>query len=84
MKASPKTMWVDQPMYRVRIEPDRVSVMNFDITELHVQLDKYYNHVDDLPNWVKERLAIALEVSLGIVQHSPSLPHSTSGSTAED
>lgn len=58
-----KTMWHDQPMYRVRVDPDRVSVMHFDITELDVQLDKYYNHVDDLPNWVKERLAVLMMTS---------------------
>ena len=50
-------------MYRVRIDLDRVVVMNFDLTDLDVHLDKYYNHVDDLPNWVKERLAVLMMTS---------------------
>lgn len=50
-------------MYRVCITPERVSVMNFDIPAMDVCLDGVYNHVDDLPNWVKGRLAILMMTS---------------------
>ena len=54
---------INQPMYRVCITPNRVSVMNFDVTDMDVCLDKAYNRVDDLPNWVKERLAVLMMTS---------------------
>jgi hypothetical protein len=50
-------------MYRVSIKEQGVHVMNFDITDMDVNLDTHYNRVDDLPNWVKERLALLLMTS---------------------
>jgi hypothetical protein len=55
--------WVNEPMYRVSIKEQGVHVMNFDITDMDVNLDTHYNRVDDLPNWVKERLALLLMTS---------------------
>lgn len=54
---------IDKPMYRIAMCKDRVTVMNFDITDMDGCLDRVYNHVDDLPNWVKERLAILMMTS---------------------
>ena len=58
-----KMMGTDEPIYRVCIAPDRVTVMNFDLTDMAVCLDTQYNCVDDLPNWVKERLAVLMMTS---------------------
>lgn len=54
---------INQPMYRVCITLAGVSVMNFDITDMDVCLDKTYNCIDALPNWIKERLAVLMMTS---------------------
>ena len=58
-----KSLGIDQPMYRVCITPERVEVMSFELADMDVPLDAYYNRVDDLPNWVNERLALLMMTS---------------------
>lgn len=48
----------DDNTYRVSIFPDGVDVVCFGLESVDSQLEGHYDRVDDLPGWVKERLAV--------------------------
>jgi hypothetical protein len=52
------TMIDDDRVYRVSIFPDGVDVVCFGLSSIDSKLEGHYDRVDDLPNWVKERLAV--------------------------
>jgi hypothetical protein len=48
----------DDSIYRVSIFSDRVDVVCFGLESVDSCLEGHYDRIDDLPNWVKERLAV--------------------------
>jgi hypothetical protein len=51
----------DDNIYRILIVPDRaVETLCFGVSRVDCALARCYDCVDDLPNWVKERLAVLL------------------------
>lgn len=48
----------DDNIYRVSIFPDGVDVVCFGLDSVDSQLEGHYDRIDDLPDWVKERLAV--------------------------
>jgi len=64
------SMVSDNDTYRLAItKKGKVEVMCFGFTSVDRELKPSYNSVDDLPNWVKERLAV-----LSIVDPTPPTP----------
>lgn len=64
------SMVCDEDTYRLAItKKGKVEVMCFGFTSVDRELKPSYNSVDDLPNWVKERLAV-----LSIVDPTPPTP----------
>jgi hypothetical protein len=60
----------DNDTYRLAItKKGKVEVMCFGFTSVDRELKPSYNSVDDLPNWVKERLAV-----LSIIDPTPPTP----------
>ena len=57
-----KTAWMsmvgDDNIYRVQMKPDGIYVVCFGLESIDSCLSGHYDRIDDLPNWVKERLAI--------------------------
>lgn len=49
---------LDGLTYRVSVSPHGVNVICFGIESVDSTLEGHYDRIDDLPNWVKERLAI--------------------------
>lgn len=49
---------LDDKIYRVSIFPDGVDVICLGLDNVDSNLEGHYDHVDDLPNWVQERLAV--------------------------
>ena len=63
-------MVCDDTTYRIVItKKGIVEVMCFGVASVDCVLESQYNTVDDLPNWVKERLAVLL-----IVDPTPPIP----------
>lgn len=48
----------DDNTYRISIFPDGVDVMCFGLESVDSCLEGHYDRIDDLPNWVKERIAV--------------------------
>lgn len=48
----------DEKIYRVSIFPDGVDVICLGLDSVDSTLEGHYDHVDDLPDWVKERIAV--------------------------
>jgi hypothetical protein len=48
----------DDNIYRVSIFPDGVDVVCFGLDSIDSKLEGHYDRIDDLPDWVKERLAV--------------------------
>jgi len=57
MLNEPRTVG-DDSIYRVSIFPDGVDVVCFGLDSVDSCLEGHYDRIDDLPNWVKERLAV--------------------------
>lgn len=64
--ASVSSMWMvdmtgipnDDNTYRIGIFPDGIDVICFGLESVDSQLEGHYDRIDDLPNWVKERIAV--------------------------
>ena len=50
----------DDNVYRVVVFHDGVDVMCFGLASVDSHIDGHYDSPDDLPNWVKERLAVLM------------------------
>lgn len=50
----------DDNIYRVSVFPDGVDVMCFGLASVDSGIDGHYDQTDDLPEWVKERLAVLM------------------------
>jgi len=48
----------DDNTYRISIFPDGVDVVCFGLESVDSCLEGHYDRIDDLPNWVKERIAV--------------------------
>lgn len=51
-------------LFRVEIEPSKVTVVCLGTERIDPSEEGEYNSVDDLPNWVQERLAILMMMSI--------------------
>ena len=54
---------LDDNIYRVGIFPDGIDVMCFGLSSVDSGIDGHYDLSDDLPDWVKERLAVLMILS---------------------
>jgi hypothetical protein len=50
----------DDKTYRVRVYADGIDVVCFGLESVDSALEGHYDRVDDLPDWVKERLAVLM------------------------
>jgi hypothetical protein len=48
----------DDNIYRVSLFPDGVDIVCFGLDSIDSCLEGHYDRIDDLPDWVKERLAV--------------------------
>ena len=48
----------DDNTYRISIFPDGIDVVCFGLESVDSCLEGHYDRIDDLPNWVKERIAV--------------------------
>ena len=48
----------DDNTYRISVFPDGVDVVCFGLESVDSVLEGHYDRIDDLPDWVKERLAV--------------------------
>jgi hypothetical protein len=55
-----QTVVHDDNIYRVSIFPDGVDVVCFGLSSIDSDIDGHYHDTDDLPEWVKERLAVLM------------------------
>lgn len=53
----------DDNIYRVSLFPDGIDVMCFGLSSIDSNVDGHYDISDDLPEWVKERLAVLMILS---------------------
>jgi len=53
----------DDGIYRVEVVGSGLEILGFGLSSVDSPLAGHYDHVDDLPNWVKERLAILMITS---------------------
>ena len=53
----------DDNVYRVSIHPDGVDVIGFGLFGVDSFFEGHYSRPDDLPEWVKERLAVLMITS---------------------
>lgn len=53
----------DDNIYRVSIFPDGIDIVCFGLSRIDSDISGHYDQVDDLPNWVKERLAVLMITS---------------------
>jgi hypothetical protein len=53
----------DDNIYRVSVFPDGIDVMCFGLGSIDSDISGHYDRTDDLPNWVKERLAVLMITS---------------------
>ena len=51
---------LDDNIYRVSIFPDGVDVLCLGMESIDSEIAGHYDRVDDLPDWVKERLAVLM------------------------
>ena len=50
----------DDNIYRVSVFPDGVDILCFGLSSIDSDINGHYDRSDDLPNWVKERLAVLM------------------------
>jgi hypothetical protein len=50
----------DDKTYRVRVYAEGIDVVCFGLESVDSALEGHYDRVDDLPDWVKERLAVLM------------------------
>ena len=50
-------------IYRVSVFPDGIDVLCFGLASVDSDINGHYARTDDLPNWVKERLAVLMITS---------------------
>jgi hypothetical protein len=50
----------DDNIYRVSIFPDGVDIVCFGLSSIDSDIDGHYDQTDDLPEWLKERLAVLM------------------------
>ena len=53
----------DDNIYRVSIFPDGIDIVCFGLSSIDSDISGHYDRTDDLPNWVKERLAVLMITS---------------------
>lgn len=53
----------DDNIYRVSVFPDGIDIVCFGLSSIDSPIDGHYDRTDDLPNWVKERLAVLMITS---------------------
>jgi hypothetical protein len=53
----------DDNIYRVSVFPDGIDILCFGLSSIDSPIDGHYDQPDDLPNWVKERLAVLMITS---------------------
>jgi hypothetical protein len=53
----------DDNIYRVSVFPDGVDILCFGLSSVDSGIDGHYDRTDDLPNWVKERIAVLMITS---------------------
>lgn len=51
---------LDDNIYRIRLMVDGIEVICFGLESVDSKLRGHYDGVDDLPDWVKERLAVLM------------------------
>jgi hypothetical protein len=50
----------DDNIYRVSVFPDGIDILCFGLSSIDSNINGHYDRSDDLPNWVKERLAVLM------------------------
>lgn len=50
----------DDNIYRVSVFPDGIDIICFGLSSIDSDINGHYDRSDDLPNWVKERLAVLM------------------------
>jgi len=53
----------DDNIYRVSVFPDGIDILCFGLSSVDSGIDGHYDKTDDLPNWVKERIAVLMITS---------------------
>lgn len=53
----------DDNIYRVSVFPDGIDIVCFGLASIDSGIDGHYDRPDDLPEWVKERLAVLMITS---------------------
>jgi len=53
----------DDNIYRVSVFPDGIDILCFGLSSIDSDINGHYDRSDDLPNWVKERLAVLMITS---------------------
>ena len=53
----------DDNIYRVSVFPDGIDIICFGLSSIDSHINGHYDRSDDLPNWVKERLAVLMITS---------------------
>lgn len=53
----------DDNIYRVSVFPDGIDVLCFGLSSIDSDINGHYDRTDDLPEWVKERLAVLMITS---------------------
>jgi len=53
----------DDNIYRVSVFPDGIDILCFGLSSIDSNINGHYDRSDDLPNWVKERLAVLMITS---------------------
>ena len=53
----------DDNIYRVSVFPDGIDIVCFGLSSVDSDINGHYDRTDDLPEWVKERLAVLMITS---------------------
>lgn len=53
----------DDNIYRVSVFPDGIDIVCFGLSSIDSGINGHYDRTDDLPEWVKERLAVLMITS---------------------
>ena len=53
----------DDNIYRVSVFPDGIDIVCFGLSSIDSDINGHYDRTDDLPEWVKERLAVLMITS---------------------
>jgi len=53
----------DDNVYRVSVFPDGIDIVCFGLSSIDSGINGHYDRTDDLPEWVKERLAVLMITS---------------------